>query len=83
MALTTDQIAAAWKRWVGTLDSSTPCQFTRPDLEAAVQAVDAWCTNNATRFNNALPAAFKTNATAGQKAALLAIGALSRYGGVI
>lgn len=83
MALSTQQIADAWKRWVGTLDQATPCQFSKTDLQAAVTAVDSWCTSNAASYNSALPTAFRNSATAGQKAALLAIVALSRYGGGI
>lgn len=84
MALNAAQISAAWQRWVASsITGATPCQFTRTDLEAAVNAIDAWCTTNATSFNNALPAAFKTNATAAQKAALLAVVCIARYGGGI
>lgn len=51
----------------------------KPALQAAVNAPDDWANTNATSFNNALPATFKSNATAGQKALLLAIVVLARY----
>jgi hypothetical protein len=45
--------------------------WTKPDLLAAVAAVDTWVDDNATAYNSALPLAFRTEATAVQKAALL------------
>jgi len=51
----------------------------KTDLRAAVDAADDWANSNAASFNTALPTAFKNNATAGQKALLLAVVALARY----
>ena len=53
--------------------------ITKADLQAAVNAADDWANTNATSFNTALPTAFKTNATAGQKALLLAVVCLARF----
>lgn len=49
-------------------------------LRAAVDAADDWADSNATSYNNALPAAFRNNASSSQKAILLAIICLRRAG---
>lgn len=51
----------------------------KPDLRAAINAIDDWAVSNASSFNNALPTAAKTNLTAAQKARLLAFVVLARY----
>ena len=51
----------------------------KPDLQDAVNAADDWADAAAGSFNSALPDAFRTNATASQKALLLAIVVLMRY----
>lgn len=56
------------------------CGFTKPQLRAAVDAADEWADSNAASFNAALPAAFRTSATAGQKALVLCLVALRRAG---
>lgn len=53
--------------------------LTKPDLQAAVNAADDWADQNAASFNTALPVAFRTNATAAQKALLLAVVVLARH----
>ena len=45
--------------------------ITKTDLRAAVNAADDWVSTNAAAYNAALPAAFRTNASAAQKAQLL------------
>lgn len=80
MALTTTQNAQSRRDFVDRLNGS-PCKFTKPDLDAAITAVDAWCTTNQASFVAALPEPFKTNSTASEKAYLLAIVAIRRYGG--
>ncbi|MBK9711544.1 MAG: hypothetical protein IPO81_09510 [Kouleothrix sp.] len=52
---------------------------TKDDLQAAVNAADDWADAAATSFNSALPTAFRTSATASQKAVLLAIVVLARF----
>jgi hypothetical protein len=47
--------------------------FVKADLAAAVAAADAWAESNAASYNSSLPAAFRTTATATQKAALLGL----------
>lgn len=46
--------------------------FLKANLLAAVGAADQWVSDNAASYNTALPAAFRNNATAAQKARLLA-----------
>lgn len=69
MALTLAQIEKVWPEFVAAL--SGPCKWTKDDLRAAAQAADAWADANAASYNAALPAAFRTTATAAEKAALL------------
>ena len=52
----------------------------KPALRAAVNAADAWVDANSTSFNTALPTAFRTAATAAQKARLLAYVVMRRFG---
>lgn len=58
---------------LGRLFSSRglPCGITKAQLQAAVDAVDAWCDTNATSYNNAIPAAARAALSADQKALLL------------
>lgn len=51
----------------------------KTDIQAAVNAADVWADDNAASYNTALPVAFRTNATAGQKALLLAMVILARH----
>lgn len=43
----------------------------KADLRAAFNATDQWVSDNMASFNSALPAAFRTGATAAQKARML------------
>lgn len=54
--------------------------ITKADVQAAVAAADDWRDANAASFNAALPATFRANATAGQKALLLAYVVMRFYG---
>ena len=70
--------------WRGLMRSwsrqgETVAGVTKADLQAAVDAADDGANSNAASFNTALPSAFKNNATAGQKALLLAIVVLARF----
>lgn len=53
--------------------------LTKTDIQAAVNAADDWADTNAAAYNTALPVAFRTNATAAQKALLLALVILARW----
>ena len=63
--------------WSARLE--TIAGITKSDLQAAVDAADDWANTNAASYNTALPTAFKNNATAAQKALLLAVVVLARY----
>jgi hypothetical protein len=54
--------------------------LTKPDVLAAVAAVDDWAEANAAAYNSALPVPFRTTATAPQKALLLAYVCMRRAG---
>lgn len=56
------------------------CAFTKPDVPPAVAATDQWVEDNIASFNSALPTAFRTTATAAQKAELLMMILMRRMG---
>lgn len=60
--------------------NTDPCNFTKADLRAAVDACDTWVESNATSFNSALPQPFRGQAAAGQKTVLLCFVAMRRAG---
>lgn len=51
----------------------------KPDLRAAVDAIDQWISDNAASFNTAIPQPARTNLTASQKARLLMNVVRKRY----
>ena len=53
--------------------------LTRPDLLAAINAVDQWAEDNKASFNSALPLPARTTLTASQKARLLMYVIRKRY----
>jgi hypothetical protein len=53
--------------------------INKPELRAAVDAIDDYMNDNAATINNALPTAAKTTLTAAQKAVLLSYVVLKRY----
>lgn len=57
-----------------------PPLVSKADFRAAVDACDAWAEANATAFNNALPVAYRNNASAPEKSLLLAYICLRRAG---
>lgn len=54
--------------------------LTKVDLRAAVAAADLWADSNANAYNSALPAPFRTTASAAEKAMLLAYVVMRRAG---
>jgi hypothetical protein len=52
---------------------------TKTVLRQAVDAADQWVSDNSQSFNNALPAGFRSTATAAQKARLLMLVLQVRY----
>lgn len=55
--------------------------MAKPDLVAAVNAMDAFLGASQTAINNAFPEPFRSTATTPQKAALLSFVALRRWAG--
>lgn len=81
MALTAQQVTRAWYEMLSANGAQAiPTKFTKPDLKAAVEAADAWCDSVAAAYNTALPANFRTNASASEKGLLLAYVCLKRAG---
>lgn len=79
-ALSTEIRENVWRALNRTITANkTDCSITKADLLAAVNAADTWVDNNAASFNSALPVAFRTWASVGMKATLLAVVALARY----
>lgn len=79
MALTLDQQIEVTRDMLAA-DPSTPFNFSKADIRAAIVAADAWATANAASYNTALPTVFRTGATAAQKALLLAYVCIARAG---
>lgn len=52
----------------------------KPDAIAMMTAVEAWCDDNGSSFNSAIPQPFRTSLTTQQKARLLAVVATARVG---
>lgn len=57
-----------------------PSGCSKADILAAVSAADDWIDSNAASFNAALPQPFRGNASAGQKALLIAYLCMRRAG---
>lgn len=79
MALTQQDVRIAWRQML-TIDPTLGQIFTKNDLDAALTAVDTWCTANQASFVAALPEPFKSGSIAQQKALALAYVALKRTG---
>lgn len=54
--------------------------LTKPQLDAALAAIDGWLDANAAAFNTALPVAARNGLTAAQKVELLYLIAKKRFG---
>ena len=77
--LTTEQRQQVWRglmRYWSRLRE--PMALSKSDLQAAIDATDTWIDDNQVSFNNALPAAAKTNLTAAQKTVLFCVVAARR-----
>jgi hypothetical protein len=70
-------------RWFMRDTNLGVASFTKPELVAAISALDTFLSTNETAINNAFPTAFRSKATTPQKAMLLAYVTLRRYGGSI
>ena len=60
--------------------NTEPCNFTKADLAAAVDATDTWIDNNAAALNTALPQPFRGQASLTQKTLLFCYVAMRRAG---
>jgi hypothetical protein len=80
MALTNAQRDDAWLQILRQTASRLSNLLAKPDLQAAVTAVDSWATNNQASYLAALPDPFKTQSNAAEKALLLAYVCLKRAG---
>jgi hypothetical protein len=78
MALTTPEREKVWAHAMRS-PIAIGC-VSKPNLQAAVNAVDDWVDSNAVSFNNALPAAFKAAATTAEKNILLMLVLMRRMG---
>ena len=81
MALTPQQVRTVYRDLTDQYLKDKPADLTKDDFKAAIAAADAWIDANAVSFNLALPPAFRTAATASQKASLLAFVALTKFRG--
>jgi len=81
MAVLTDTVRIRlWRATMRFLSSRLEsANYTKPDLQAAINAADDWLNLNAAAYNTALTVPFRTNATFAQKALILAVVALARY----
>ncbi len=79
MAALPDQDRERTWRWFMRRNTD-PCNFTKADLRAALDACDTWVDSNAASFNTALPQPFRGQATAQQKTLLLCFVAMRRPG---
>lgn len=82
MALTTNERSDGMRDLAGLLfqDQNATATFDTATIQAAFNAADDWMEANASSYNSALPAAFRTVATPAQKALLLASLAMRRAG---
>jgi hypothetical protein len=78
--LTTEQRAALWAELMQELsrDGET-VGITKPELRAAVDALDTWLDTNAATINTAIPQPARSALTASQKARLLMFVVRYRY----
>lgn len=61
-------------------ESATDAGFSKAQLDAALDAADAWVDTNAAAYNSALPLPFRTGASAALKALLITAVAARRAG---
>lgn len=70
--LTDEQRFEAWAEFMREIsDAQESIGVTKPDLRAALNAIDLWVSDNATAFNTAIPQPARTALTASQKVRLL------------
>lgn len=67
-------------RWIQRDPNVGDASYVKSELATAVAAADQWADDNAAAYNAALPSAFRTKATANQKALLLVYAICRRAG---
>ena len=71
---------AAWAELMQTWSSDRrPCDLSKADLRAALDAIDDWANGNAASYNAALPVPARSRLTPGQKAELLHLVVRERF----
>jgi hypothetical protein len=79
-ALPEEQRQAAWAELMSQWSSDRrPCDLSKADLRAALDAIDDWANTNAASYNAALPPVARSRLTPGQKAELLHFVVRSRF----
>lgn len=78
--MTNAQRAALWAEYMQDISTAREsCAITKPELRAAVDALDAWLDANASVINAAIPQPARGALTAPQKARLLTYVIRQRY----
>lgn len=75
MTLTGKKLRKAFDELVNEYTKDKPCNLTKQDLKAAINAVDDWLDLQPTRqmINQVFPARFRQGATANDKISILLI----------
>ena len=82
MTLTTEQRHDLWAELMRELSRQrASISLTKPELRAAVDAVDAWVEANAASYNSAIPQPARGALSAQQKAQLLMYVVTKRFEG--
>lgn len=69
-----------WADWMREISAAhEPCSITKPELRAAVNALDQWLSDNAASANAAIPLPARTSLTTAQKARLMMLVIRKRY----
>ena len=69
--LTSGDRVLCWADHMRTIPVTETYPIIKTDLQAAINAVDQWISDNSVSYNNALPTAAKNNLSTSQKARLL------------
>ena len=78
--MTSDERAKVWAYIMRLGAGATVPNCLKADIREAVDATDAWIDAAGTSYNNALPVAFRNNASLVQKTLLLCYVAMRRAG---
>lgn len=81
MALNVQARRAVMRQLADAMAATAPVALTKDQLVEVVGAADDWLEANAASFNAALPQPQRGTLTIPQKAALLSLVALARFGG--